>query len=185
MLKHVRNWSYGSLQREVKANLVYRLFTRIGAEKVPDAKTLGKIALALGPQVIEQIHQRLVAMAQEKQVVQGKKLRLDTTVVETNIHYPTDSSLLGDGVRVWTRTMKKIGQLAGAVGDKLRHRSRSVQHRLIEIGRSSRSRGGKAARNSSRPTASCWPRRAGWWPKPSAFRPRSPAASRTAPTCSS
>ena len=60
---------------------------------------------------------------------------------ETNIHYPTDSSLLGDGLRVWTRTMKKIGRLAGAVGDKLRDRSRSVQHRLIEIGRSSRSRG--------------------------------------------
>ena len=141
MLKHVRNWSYGSLEREVKANLVYRLFTRIGVEKVPDAKTLGKIALALGTQVIEQIHRRLVALAQEKQAVQGKKLRLDTTVVETHIHYPTDSSLLGDGVRVLTRTMKKIGQLAGAVGDKLRDRSRGVQHRLIEIGRSSRSRG--------------------------------------------
>ena len=80
-------------------------------------------------------------MAQEKQAVPGKKLRLDTTVVETNRHYPTDSSLWGDGVRVWTRTIKKIGQLAGAVGDKLRDRSRSVPHRLIEIGRSSRSRG--------------------------------------------
>ena len=141
VLQHVRNWSYGALEREVKANLVYRLFTRIGAEKVPDAKTLGKIALALGPEVIEQIHRRLVAIAQDKKAVQGKKMRLDTTVVETNIHYPTDSSLLGDGVRVLTRTMKKIGQLAGAVGDKLRDRSRSVQHRLIEIGRSSRSRG--------------------------------------------
>ena len=68
-------------------------------------------------------------------------MRLDTTVVETNIHYPTDSSLLGGGVRVLTRTMKKIGQLAGAAGDKLRDRFRSVQHRLIEIGRSSRGRG--------------------------------------------
>ena len=141
VLKHVRNWSYGSLEREVKANLVYRLFTRIGAEKAPDAKTLGKIALALGPEVIEQIHRRLLALAKENKVVRGKKMRLDTTVVETNIHYPTDSSLLGDGVRVLTRTMKKIGQLAGAVGDKPRDRSRSVQHRLIEIGRSSRSRG--------------------------------------------
>ncbi len=55
----------------MRANLVYRLFTRIGAEKVPDAKTLGKIALALGPDVIEQIHQRLVALAQEKQARRG------------------------------------------------------------------------------------------------------------------
>ena len=97
LLKHVRNWSYRILEREVRANLVYRLFTRIGAEKVPDAKTLGKIALALGPDVIEQIHQRLVALAKENKLVAGRQLRLDTTVVETNIHYPTDSSLLSDG----------------------------------------------------------------------------------------
>ena len=84
-----------ALQREVKANLVYRLFTRSGAEKVPAAKTLAKIALALGPQVIGQIHQRLLAMAQEKQAVPGKKLRLDTTVVETNMHDPTDHRLPG------------------------------------------------------------------------------------------
>ncbi len=141
LLKHVRNWSYRILEREVRANLVYRLFTRIGAEKVPDAKTLGKIALALGPDVIEQIHQRLVALAKERKLVAGRKLRLDTTVVETNIHYPTDSSLLGDGVRVLTRTMKKIQRLAGQAGTKLRDRSRSVKHRLIEIGRASRSRG--------------------------------------------
>ena len=55
-LKHMRNWSYHVLEREVRANLVYRQFTRVGAQKVPDAKTLGKLALALGPQIIEQIH---------------------------------------------------------------------------------------------------------------------------------
>jgi IS5 family transposase len=66
---------------------------------------------------------------------------VDTTVVETNIHYPTDSTLLGDGVRVLTRTMQKITKLAGEVGTKLRSRMRSVQHRLIEIGRASRSKG--------------------------------------------
>ncbi|MEI4861643.1 ISNCY family transposase, partial [Klebsiella pneumoniae] len=75
-------------------------FTRIGAEKVPDAKTLGRLVQALGPAVIQQVHQRLVAIAQEKKVVRGRRLRLDTTVVERNIHYPTDSSLLSDGVRV-------------------------------------------------------------------------------------
>lgn len=56
LLKHMRNWSYGVLEREVRANLVYRQFTRVGAEKVPDAKTLGRLALALGPEIIEQIH---------------------------------------------------------------------------------------------------------------------------------
>jgi len=52
ILKHMRNWSYRVLEREVRANLVYRQFTRVGAHKVPDAKTLGRLALALGPEVI-------------------------------------------------------------------------------------------------------------------------------------
>jgi len=144
LLKHIRNWSYAILEREVRANLVYRQFTRVGAEKVPDAKTLGKLGLALGPEVIEKIHQRVVAIAQEKKLVQGRKLRVDTTVVETDIHYPTDSSLLGDGVRVLTRAMKAIAQVAGAVGAKLRDRSRSVKYRLLEIGRASRGRTGQS-----------------------------------------
>jgi transposase, IS5 family len=144
LLKHMRNWSYAILEREVRANLVYRQFTRVGAQKVPDAKTLGKLGLALGPEIIEQLHRRVVAIAQEKNIVQGRKLRVDTTVVETNIHYPTDSTLLGDGVRVLTRTMKQIAQLAGAAGAKLRDRTRSVRYRLIEIGRASRSRSEQA-----------------------------------------
>src|SRR6516162_7011305 len=53
LLKHMRNWSYAVLEREVRANLVYRQFTRVGAQKVPDAKTLGRLAIALGPEVIE------------------------------------------------------------------------------------------------------------------------------------
>jgi IS5 family transposase len=140
LLKHIRNWSYAVLEREVRANLVYRQFTRVGAAKVPDAKTLGKLGLALGPEIIEKMHQRVVAIAREKKIVQGRRLRVDTTVVETDIHYPTDSGLLGDAVRVLTRTMKKIAQVTGAAGDKLRDRTRSVRYRVIEIGRASRSR---------------------------------------------
>jgi IS5 family transposase len=140
LLKHLRNWSYAILEREVRANLVYRQFTRVGAEKVPDAKTLGKLGVALGPQIIAKIHQRVVAIAQERRIVQGRRLRVDTTVVETDIHYPTDSSLLGDGVRVLTRTMKRIAKLAGAAGAKLRDRTRAVRYRLVEIGRVTRRR---------------------------------------------
>jgi transposase, IS5 family len=66
---------------------------------------------------------------------------MDTTVVETNIHHPTDSTLLGDGVRVLTRLMKKIANIVGAAGTKLRDRTRSVKLRLLEIGRVARSKG--------------------------------------------
>jgi transposase, IS5 family len=136
--KHLRNWSYQVLEREVRANLVYRDFTRVGSEKVPDAKTMGRWGTALGPAVIQQMHERIVPIAQGQKVVQGRKMRRDTTVVESNIHHPTDSSLLGDGVRVLTRTMKRVAKLTGAAGSKLRDRSRSVTQRVWEIGRAAR-----------------------------------------------
>ena len=141
VLKHIRNWSYGVLAREVRANLVYRQFTRIGHHPMPHAKTLGKLGLLLGSTVVQQLHQRVVAQAQAEKVIRGNKLRVDTTVVETNMHYPTDSALLGDGVRVLTRVMRQITEVVGERGEKLRDRQRSVGHRLIEIGRASRGRG--------------------------------------------
>ena len=140
ILKHVRNWSYETLEREVRANLVYRDFTRVGGGKMPDAKTMGRWGAALPPPVIAQLHARMVAIAKENGVVAGKRMRVDTTLVETNIHYPTDCSLLGDGVRVLIRTMKKITNIAGDVGTKLRDRSRSVKLRVVEIARAARSK---------------------------------------------
>ena len=141
VLKHVRNLSYDVLEREVRANLVYRDFTRVGGGKAPDAKTMGRWGLALGPEVLKQIHERMVRIAQDHGVTAGRRMRVDTTVVETNIHHPTDSTLLGDGVRVLTRIMKKIRNIAGTAGTKLRDRTRSVKLRLLEIGRVARSKG--------------------------------------------
>jgi IS5 family transposase len=140
VLKHMRNWSYGVLEREVRANLVYRDFTRVGGTQMPDAKTMGRWGLAVAPAAIKQIHERIVQIARDHRVAEGRRMRVDTTVVETNIHYPTDSSLLGDGVRVLTRTMKKITGIAGAAGAKLRDRSRSVKRRVLEIARAARAK---------------------------------------------
>jgi transposase, IS5 family len=138
LLKHIRDWSFEELEREVRANLVYRQFTRIGGGKVPDDKSISRFSRQLGPAVVEQLHKRVVAIAREKKIVQGRKLRVDTTVVETNIHYPTDSTLLSDGVRVLTRVMKKVTQVAGKTGTAMRDRMRSVKHRILEIARASR-----------------------------------------------
>ena len=77
---------------------------------------MSRFSRQLSGAVIEKLQQRVVAIAQEKKVIQGRKLRVDTTVVETNIHYPTDSTLIGDGVRVLTRVMKKVIAVAGKVG---------------------------------------------------------------------
>ena len=89
VLKHMRDWSFQILEWEVRANLVYRRFTRVGAGKVPDAKALGRQAQALGPQVIQKIHARMVDIARENKIATGRRLRVDTTVVE-NQHSPPD-----------------------------------------------------------------------------------------------
>src|SRR5258708_3759632 len=113
ILKHIRNWSYGVLEREVRANLVYRDFTRVGAGKTQDAKTMGRWGVAVGPEVVKQIHQRLVKLAQANGLAAGRRMRVDTTVVGTNVHYPTHSRFFAHCVPVLIRTMKRMCQTAG------------------------------------------------------------------------
>ena len=139
ILKHLFDWSYDDMEREVRANLVYRMFTRIDAGDVPDAKTILKIARALGPDVIGQLHRQVIEVAKRAGVTHGRRFRIDTTVVETNVHYPTDSSLLQDGVRVLTRTMQRASVALGDQGRRVRDRRRSVGRRVLIIGRQARS----------------------------------------------
>src|SRR5437660_3465869 len=80
-------------------------------------------------------------LARERGIVEGRRMRVDTTVVETNIHYPTDSSMLGDGARVLTRTMKKIEKQAGGLKRRIRNRRRSVNRRTIAIATAGRHKG--------------------------------------------
>jgi IS5 family transposase len=138
VLKHIKNWSYQTLEREVRANLVYREFTRIGGEKVPDAKTMVRLGQVIEPETIHKIHRQVVELARQKKVVSGRRMRVDTTVVESNIHYPTDSTLLADGVRVLTRTVGKVIGQVGQGKKRWRNRMRSVSRRVLEIGLSSR-----------------------------------------------
>src|SRR5213593_4630816 len=114
VLKHLYEWSFAECERVVRGSLVYRAFCRIDCERVPDAKTLIRLAALLGPAVLKNIVERLVYLARERRVVRGHRLRVDTTVVETNIHYPTDSTLLADGVRVLTRVMKRLAPRVGS-----------------------------------------------------------------------
>lgn len=139
ILKHLFDWSYDDMEREVRANLVYRMFTRIDAGEVPDAKTILKIARALGPEVIAQLHRQVVEVAKRAGVTHGRRFRIDTTVVATNVHYPTDSTLLGDGVRVLTRTLQRASAALGDPSGGLRNRLRSVTRRVLIIGYEARS----------------------------------------------
>src|SRR5438128_4477751 len=131
VLKHLSDWSFDECEREVRGSLVYRAFCRIDGERVPDAKTLIRLARLLDEPVLKDVLARLVALGRERRVVRGRRLRVDTTVVETNIHYPTDATLLADGVRVLTRGLRRIGE-------RVRERTRSVARRVFEIAQRSR-----------------------------------------------
>ncbi|MGH7354631.1 MAG: ISNCY family transposase [Candidatus Rokuibacteriota bacterium] len=151
LLKHLRDWSFDECEREVRGSLVYRAFCRIDCERVPDAKTLIRLAQLIGPETIKPILERLVHVARRRRVTRGARLRVDTTVVETNIHYPTDSSLLADGVRVLTRTLKRLATRVGGDAGRVRDRTRSVARRVFEIVQRSRAAGrGSAAVQATR-----------------------------------
>jgi len=138
VLKHLYDWSFDECEREVRGSLVYRAFCRIDCERVPDAKTLIRIAQVLGADVLKGLVERLAALARQRKVIRGVRMRVDTTVVETNIHYPTDSTLLADGVRVLTRTVKKLRQEVSEGVIEFRDRTRSVARRVFEITQRSR-----------------------------------------------
>jgi len=138
VMKHLKGWSFRELEREVRANLVYRRFTRFDADPTPNYSTFSRCFALLGPEVTQQVHERVVAKSREEKVARGRKLRTDTTVVESNIHYPTDSSLLGDGVRVLTRSLRGIAKQCEAGAVPVVNHGRSVKRRLLEISRSAK-----------------------------------------------
>src|SRR2546425_3809543 len=108
ILKHLHDWSFDECEREVRGSLVYRAFCRIDGERVPDAKTLIRLAHLLDDSVLKDLLAQLVTLGRTRRVIHGRRLRIDTTVVATNIHYPTDATLLADGVRVLTRSLQRL-----------------------------------------------------------------------------
>jgi IS5 family transposase len=138
VLKHLQDWSFDECEREVGGSLVYRAFCRIDGERVPDAKTVIRLAHLLDEPVLKDLLAQLVARGRARRVVQGRRLRVDTTVVETNIHYPTDATLLADGVRVLTRTLRRLGE-------QVRRRTRAVGRRVFEIAQRSRTAGARVS----------------------------------------
>ena len=139
VMKHLKGWSFRDLERELRSNLVYRRFTHYDADETPDFSTFSRTFALLSPAVTGQIHQRVVGIAREQGVAEGRKLRTDTTVVETNIHHPTDSTLLGDGIRVLSRSLKRLAAECQEGSLKVVEGGRAVKHRLLEICRAAQS----------------------------------------------
>ncbi len=125
------SWSYEQAEYFVNDSLVLRQFCRVYLERVPDDTTLIRWANTLGPETLERLNDRVVQLARERKVTRGRKLRVDTTAVETNIHFPTDSGLVGDGVRVVSRLLRRakvaLGEAASGLKEAFRSRVRTVR----------------------------------------------------------
>ena len=139
VMKHLKGWSFRDLERELRSNLVYRRFTHFDADITPEFTVFSRSFALLSPAVTAEIHQRVVRLACEHGVAQGEKIRTDTTVVESSVHYPTDSSLLGDGIRVLSRSLQRIADECKTGALEVVDHGRAVKHRLLEISRAAKS----------------------------------------------
>ena len=138
-LKHLKNWSYRDTYNELQRNLDYRAFTQFFDDKIRSVAALSRNCSFVDAQALREMNERVRVLARQHRVIKGKVFRQDTTVTETNIHHPTDSTLMQDGVRVLKRIVEKAEQLVPTLA-AMRDRSRAALHRVLEINRKARSK---------------------------------------------
>ncbi len=136
VVKRLYRYSYEETERYVNDSLVLRQFCRVYLNEVPDDTTLIRWANLILQETLEKFNERITQLALEQKVTTGKKLRTDGTVVESNIHPPSDSRQLADSIRVLERVIRRAGkvemiveqvqkarQVARQIGETLRKRS--------------------------------------------------------------
>ena len=130
VVKHLHGWSYEQTERFVADSLVLRQFCRLALEPVPHHTTLLRWADLVQPATLHRLLDRVVELARAARVTRGRKLRVDGTVVETDVHHPSDSTLLADAVRVLGRAVHRaravVGDVPGAAAGLFRDRARSA-----------------------------------------------------------
>src|SRR5215218_3905541 len=133
-LKYRYKLGYEPLCREVADSITWRRFCRIGlGGSVPHPTTLMKITTRCGQHVVDELNDALIAKAVEAKVLKLNRVRADTTVVEANVAYPTDSGLLANGVARIAATVKKVKAMGLATRTRLVNRTRSVRARARSI----------------------------------------------------
>lgn len=149
VLKHLRSISYSKTIKAVNESIALRQFCRVYFNPLPDKSTLMRWANLITVETLRQFNQRVTSYATQLQITQGKKMRTDGTVVETNIHFPSDNSLLVDGVRVLTRLLQQARKLLLAHNCSLnaqlfRNRNRTarrISRRIDSLSRTRTQRG--------------------------------------------
>jgi IS5 family transposase len=135
VLQRVKNWDYRELRERIADGYTLRRFTRFFSQLVPKHDAFNRAFNRLTPATLEVINDLVVKSAVALGLENGKKLRVDTTVVETDIHHPTDSTLLWDTVRVVTRLVGNLDDLLPQGVPGFTNRSRSARRRMQEIQR--------------------------------------------------
>ena len=135
ILMRVKNWNYRELRERIADGFTLRQFADFYCQLVPKHNAFNRAFNRLTPQTLQAVNDKVVKAAMDLGLEDGQQLRVDTTVVQTDIHHPTDSTLLWDVVRVITRL---IGYLAEAVEQRFpgfHNRGRAARRRMQEIQR--------------------------------------------------
>lgn len=125
LVKHLYGWSYEETLKRVADSLVLRWFCRVYFQTVPTKATLIRWTHTLHPETVHALNDRVVKLAVQARVTQGRKLRLDATCVQTEIHHPTDSGLLVDSVRVLSRVVQRAKGVLKEQVSNVQHLCRS------------------------------------------------------------
>ena len=140
-LKSRYRLGYESLCREVSDSISWRRFCRIPVEgRVPHPTTLMKLTTRCGSAAVEGLNEALLAKAAEAKLVRTNRVRVDTTVVPSNVAYPTDSGLLAKAIGRIAATTRRIQAAGSAVRTTVRNRTRAAGRRAHQIGFKLRSR---------------------------------------------
>jgi transposase, IS5 family len=144
-LKHRYGLGYESLCREVTDSIGWRRFCRIPLDRpVPHPTTLVKLVGRAGPEVTGQLNQALLAKLASDKLLRGRKLRVDTTVVEADVDYPTDADLLEHAVRKLGGLVRRIKARGAATRTRFRDRGRAAGRRMRQLAQTLRRRTGVA-----------------------------------------
>ena len=135
VLKQVKNWDYRELRERIADGYTLRGFTQFHSQAVPQHDAFNRAFNRLTPETLQTINELLVQAAVELGLEDGKQLRVDSTVVQTDIHHPTDSTLLWDTVRVLTRLVGQLGEARGQAVPGFRNHTRAARRRMQQIQR--------------------------------------------------
>jgi len=143
-LKHRYGLGYEVLVKEASDSLVWRRFCHLTlGDRVPDSTTLIKLTHKYGADTVANLNDALLLKLKEGKVVRGKKLRIDTTVVESDIHHPTDTGLLTDGIRVITRVVSKLKKVVSGIGSRFVEHTRKAKKVYLGLMKVMKGRTGK------------------------------------------